>query len=408
MTQTTTIPSQNFWFQAATVSSHFVGSLFEPFTDTTAQNFYRNQYEQIQQKGIGEYSWEIIKGVGRYAYEKPKHASTLALGAALGWQDPETLNPAFHIALGVVATVKNGQSLNALAETFEGSPSLKTGIKVVILCIGISSIPTTEALEWMNVADAKSHYSGGPCSENPWTHLLGPAANCVREGGTLQECRAHITDQTDNDLYVFTRHHSNTSPKLDPVSIVKLHEDQTCFYTNLGKTSLVTRTCFKDIAEISDRTVEEVKDFHLKTFQDGLEPGQSTVHIGMKLQDGSSACALFHDREATYDLGDKPICVLTTLGKEEPVSQVCFDPQNPESVTLKEGPEEISLDHGGDGPVSLVFTNPKAIGLNPNPDRPVADSTCALDQPSSEGFSIWDALSWWWHQKTPCQDGQEV
>lgn len=393
------------WTDMAKLPVDFVTTLTEPFTGEAAQRFYMRQWTQIRENGLTSCVWQVARNVGHAVKEHPLDAVCLTGGIFLGCASTEnSLTPLAALVTTTAVSVKNGKSVKSIADSIDGSTLARKTIKVVIISGAIiyvfSNIPTAAALEWNSVADAKAHYSGEQCADDPWKDLMTPASQCVREGGSLQRCRDFITDQTETDLYVFTRH-PTSEPGMDPVSITKLHVDQTCFLSALGKTSDVTKVCFPNLSDPSIRTTERLDGMILQDAHQGVGPGQSVQHIGMRrIQDGRQ-CGFFHNTQANNDVGGQPTCLLTSLKKSGDVSQICFDPKSPESLTLKKA-AGISLDNQGDTPVSIVIQNPKALQLDVEADR--GEITCDTELGKQNGFTLWEALSWWWRQKTPCED----
>jgi len=177
-----------------------------------------------------------------------------------------------------------------------------------------------------------------------------------------------------------------------------------CFYSALSGQTDVTRTCFTDLGNPNTRTVERVEEMFLSEAHEGLEPGQSVQHIGM-FKD-AKACGFFHEVKSNFNLGDNPVCLLTSLKPRDTVSQVCFDPSHPESVVLKPM-QGISLSHPGDEPVSIVIEKPEELGLNLEPDV-VENTDCSIGPEGTKGVTIWGAMRWWWTQKTPCDEIHDI
>lgn len=143
---------------------------------------------------------------------------------------------------------------------------------------------------------------------------------------------------------------------------------------------------------------------NLRNAHEGLEPATSFRHMGLHLNDlrfGSKSCGTFHERPADYKLGEETACVLTAMTSQGEVSQMCFDPQQPESMTLKKT-DSIALEFKADGkPVSIIVKDPKKLGLNVDPDQKKVASMCDVPSPKPS-LSLWSALKMWWNQETPC------
>ncbi|MBN9343209.1 MAG: hypothetical protein BGO76_03810 [Caedibacter sp. 38-128] len=392
------------WKQVASIPAHFITSLFEPFTDQDAQTFYNNQLQQIKSNPSG-YMIDTIFAVGRAVKDHPLDAVSFLAGAVVGHTNlgevPAISN--LNKAITIAKFTKEGTRAVLALQLTSGDTLVKKGMQIAVIgttLYFISSVPGADAVEFKSLLDAKKHYSGKTCENQPWGKLMTPASECLHAGKGLQECRALITDQTTSDLYVFTRHPSTQG--IDPVSITKLHDGKTCFYTALEANAPVTETCFDDLTNLDSRTVSVVPEMKLTKAHEGLNPGQSVRHIGLHLKKptySSKSCGTFHEHKADYELGEEPSCLLTAIHSQGDVSQMCFDPNHPESLTLKKA-EGVELQFQDDGkPVSVVFKNAKKHGLNVDPDQKVEAEVCP-DKPQS--ISLWDAFSWWWNQKTPC------
>jgi hypothetical protein len=215
-----------------------------------------------------------------------------------------------------------------------------------------------------------------PTYGDAWKTVMSPVSKCLYAGGSLEQCQRQIPDSHSiydlgKDMYAFTRH-ASANAELDPVSIVQLDGQKTCFLTALDTKSPVTKTCFDSLTNLDTRSVEVVPDLSLLRAHEGLQPGQSVRHVGLHLLYGgshSASCGHFSQASAKYELGEKPACLLTALRPGGDVTQMCFDPNNPETLTVKPV-EGISLnfeDNGGK-PVSIVIKDPSKLGLNVKPE----------------------------------------
>lgn len=304
----------------------FFTTLFEPFTNQDARDFYKSQGQQIKEEGLLNYGAKQIKRTGQAVKDNPLEAILLGGGVALGWTDVGETTLIVPLAVGTVSGLKNGQSIVTLAKSIRtdglGDKWLKLALYGSAVYM-VASVPVSQALEFNSLTDAKAYYNGGPCPQNPWQSHMNPVVKCLEEGGTLQTCRPQIPSEVDSDLYIFTMHPSQDS-NLAPVSITKLHDDQTCFYTALSGDTPVTKTCFFKLDDPTTRTVESV-DMVLMKAHEGLEPGLSVQHFGLELQGDhyeSKHCGYFHEIPTPYELGSKPICLLTALRSGGAVSQM--------------------------------------------------------------------------------------
>lgn len=183
--------------------------------------------------------------------------------------------------------------------------------------------------------------------------------NCLKEGKAFGDCAKLVRGAFEKDLYVFTHHPTDT------VSIVQLGENQkVCFLTALSQDSEVTKTCFTDIHLPETRTTELLAGMKLSRAHEGLSKGHSVRHVG--LHSHSRGCGSFDEKLAEMNLGDKPSCLLTAFKPDGPVTQTCYNPENPSVVTVKEI-NGLSLSFTSNGePVSIVVNDPKLLGLDPS------------------------------------------
>jgi hypothetical protein len=236
--------------------------------------------------------------------------------------------------------------------------------KALVWGLALFHAPGVMAKDWTSYSDAKAHYSGGGCSSLR-VKQISPSVKCLEDGKGLSACHELIPQGVEFDLYEFARHPSQDS-KLDPVSITKFGAKKICFYTALVHDGKVTETCFSDLKRPDDRTVK-IADMSLVKAHEGLEAGKSISHVAIDplMRD---ACGSFRTTQTRNDLGEVPTCLLTALTPEGEVSQLCFDPENPSFLTLKEA-KGISLSFEKNGkPVSLIVKDPKALGLKVSAD----------------------------------------
>jgi len=371
---------------------------------------FQEQLAQVKKKGVLGYTGEKVSILLEGIKDHPLDAVVYSGAVLLGWTDVEKSLPVLPLVITTVSNFKLSKDLKVFASSITGE-TLPT--KVMKMLVGgtaiymVASVPVGAALEWNNYAAAKAHYSGGPCPQDPWDTIMTPASACLEEGGSLNECRILIPagKTVGNDLYIFTRH-PTTSEGLDPVSVVKLHEEgKTCFHTALTSKSPVTETCFEQLNNPSTRTVRALSDMTLAQAHEGLNAGQSMRHIGLHLND-KSGCGTFNEASAQYGLGEEPICLLTALKSGGDVTQMCFNPNQPESLILKKNNDvSLTFDSNDPRPVSIVIKRPKEIGLDVGPDIPSPASISTpppLCDNKVEVPSLWEYLKLWWSGKPPC------
>lgn len=295
----------------------------------------------------------------------------------------------------VVATALATKNIyNATKTALSNDPSIPSIQKIlgVALYSGaalsiLSSIPMINAAEYNSLAEAKAAFPGQGCDAYLREKMF-PIKVCLQKGGSLTDCKS-LVENMDSDLYIFTNHNG-------PVSIVQLHNDKTCVLTALDSASDVTKTCFTG-SDLSTRSVERVEGLSLTKAHEGLEPGESVQHVGLFKH--FTGCGIFRKVDSNFNLGDEPVCMLTSLNPGGSVSQVCFDPAQPESLVLKPAPEGIILEHSGDQPASIIVKNPEKFGLDIKPEY--AEPCQIAEVIGVKGVSLLDALRWWWYQETP-------
>lgn len=364
-----------------------------------------------------------VIAVGRVLKDNPAEAVSVGLGMTIGWTDVAQVAPTVTTAVvTAVNSVRQTKLLYSLAQSIEGekwvSKTLRFGLYAGAVCV-LAAAPAAAALEWNSLADAKAHYSNPiSCYDDPdygsdWLKVMDPVTKCLKDGGSLETCQTQIPGlhgayAVGRDLYAFTRHES-ANPDLNPVSIVQLNNQQTCFLTALNTESPVTKTCFPSLTNLDVRTVEVVPGLTLMRAHEGLAAGQSVRHAGLHLG-GHASCGYFGEAPAKYTLGDKPACLLTALTPGGEVTQMCFDPQNPETLTVKPV-EGISLDFKDNGgqPVSIIIKDPSKFGLD---TKPVIskNSNPPLESSLKEGDRVCEGNKCYRLEKVeiPCEEKNEL
>jgi len=418
----------------------FVATLASPAKTTKgAKEFYKkkgqevieatqSQITQVRTDGLVRYTTTKGKRLVRGMINNPLDTVSSLGGIALVWTGAGETLPLLRPCVIAASNLKFGKGLTTLASsmsmrTRSGKLAKLALYSTAIFCI--ASVPVGEALEFSSYAQARSHYNGGACESDPWATVMTPTSSCLRTGKSLEECRALIpTGRTvDDDLYIFTRH-PTTDNGLDPVSVVKLYGGKTCFYTALTSGSPVTETCFPSMSDLGKRIVRAVPELTLSKAHEGLKSGQSMRHIGLHLRDNRGSSGTFHEMTTGYDLGTEPICLLTALRSGGPVTQMCFNPNQRESLTLRRNDgTDLTFDDSDGRPFSLVIRDPKKQGLNVQPDvvipeevlvqqnvevekikvpspTPVVDPVPCPNE--SEALSFWGAINLWWSGKPPC------
>ncbi len=382
----------------------FVATLFSSKKTTKeAQEFYQqkgkevlkatqDQITEIRTDGLLTYTANKTKKLVKAIAKNPLDTVTVGGGVLLAWTRGGEVMPLLGPCLKGVSNLKLSKGLANLASsmtvrTRSGKLAKFALYSTAIFCI--AAIPGGEALEWSSYKDARAHYNPNRiCSEDPWPTVITPAYTCLHNGKSLEECRTLIpTGQTvGDDIYIFARHPTSDA-RFDPVSIVKLQDGQTCFYTSLTADSPVTKTCFPNMKVLATRTVETVPELTLSEAHEGLKSGQGMRHIGLHLKGNKGSCGGFHEMTTDYDnLGEEPICLLTALKSGGEVTQMCFNPKQPESLTLKSSDASLTFDESDGRPFSLIIKDPKSQGLNVLPDVKPENSEKSSDITKEQGF----------------------
>lgn len=365
----------------------FLATLF--FTDLLAPpvEMCQKAFHQVRQDG----TFGTLRRMGRALQKHPLDAFVLAGSLALGFcpsiAEKSVLIPT---TLGTAAAVRNSRMFTEIAKTVNGQTLIEQGVKLscyAIVIYMVSSVPVTAAYD--TLSETRAAYSGGPCDDS-LDSVVDKVLGCLIEGNSIEECHRLAPQELKLDHQVFTRH----SPG-EIVSSVEIHNGgKVCFLT-ADKQSAVTKTCFPTITDPSKRTIEKLPEMTLARAQEGLEIGDSVLHVAVHREEDmtttllqklgtflrlmgdkkardwlpkSSDCGGFRKTSETTQLSEKAICLLTALHPQGPVTQTCFDPANPSHIIAKTT-EGIEMDFQPDGnPVLVVVRNPTLFGLNPSAD----------------------------------------
>lgn len=390
------------WTELLKAPVYFVTTFAEPFTCKESRDFFGRQFVQLRDdvrkqgvlgyigKAVRERPLDVVGKVGLICGAGSEHLGSVLGGSA-------------HLVLSLVKTAgayaQQVEFFKEAASSVDGRTILQKGIKITLyggMMYLISALPAAAAKEWNSIADARDHYSGGPCS-NSVSEKMGPAKQCIEaKQGSFQECSALVPKDFNHDVTSFTRHGTKIENS-DPVSIITF-KGRTCIFSALNPDSDVTKICFTDPKNLDARTVEKVTGMSLVKTHAGLKPGETVVLLEMgPTADLDYVCASFRPVKPDYTL-PPDVCVLTALEKGGPVSQLCFSPDNPTALTLKPRPG-IKLDQPGqEGPVSIVIQDPVAEGLNVAPEAPCPEA----GKIAPLWDRLWGALNWIWTGKSPC------
>jgi len=392
-------PPKTFsWKEALYLPVLFFKTLAEPFTPPNAFALYRKQIvdvkQEIQSKGVRGYIWKAICEKPLDVVSKLSLFCTAGVGLA-GNHSGGVLVVASTVLKTVDVFGTQIVWLQKAASSVKGDTLVKKSIKATLyggIVYLIASFPIAAA-EWDSLAQAKAHYKH-PCPPS-MGNSMKPAGECLEQvGAKIETCRALLPADATHVVSLFSRH-TTKNPELDPVSITKWDESRVCFYTALDAQSSVTKLCFRDMKNLDNRIVSKASSMPLAQAHAGLQPGDTIVLLEVtKPEKHPTTCASFIPLQSD-NTTPPTACVLTALEQGGPVSQICFNPDRPEVMTLKSLPSVQLQQPGQTEPVSILILNPHEMGLNVAPDVP-----CPA-QPQG-GLSLWGALKMWWTGKSPC------
>ena len=348
----------------------FFTTLFDPFIGDDAQTFVNNQITALTEDSVEDYVYDKTAKVLTTIKNNP-YAS---LQTTLTLTPVGQYIPLLNFGVNAVANIKQTKMFYDLASTLNSNNLLNKTLRMALYTGGIyalTQIPMAAAHEFNTYTQAKNHYTPGECSRESRQWIM-PIKTCIEKGGSFAECKTQnpYTGNGNTQVDIFTRHLSNTED-FDPVSKVLFGDNyeggKTCFFTSLNTESKVTKLCFKNLNNPSDRSIEVV-NINLSNAHEGLNSGETGIHVAAI--SSYNECGYFppHEKNPTT-LEGNPICVLTAIKPGGEVTQICFDPTNPGAVTLKVN-EDFGLnfeDNGDNKPVSLIIKNPKKVGLNIEP-----------------------------------------
>lgn len=151
-----TIPSKNLsWMDLASLPVTFFTSLFEPFMNQKAQEFYKNQITQVTDEGVTHYAYGKVRQGLTTIKNNPSDAFRMGGAIALGWTSVEEYSPLIPLAVGIANNVKYSQTLRAFADSISTETIMQKGLKIAlyggaVYCV--ASLPATAALDWNSLA----------------------------------------------------------------------------------------------------------------------------------------------------------------------------------------------------------------------------------------------------------------
>jgi hypothetical protein len=134
----------------------FFTSLFEPFTNHNAQEFYKSQMTQVTDEGVTNYAYGKARQCLTTIKNNPSDAFIMGGAMALGWVSVEEYFPLIPLAVGVVNSVKHSQTLCALAGSITSETIMQKGLKIALYggaVYSVASLPAAAALDWNSLAD---------------------------------------------------------------------------------------------------------------------------------------------------------------------------------------------------------------------------------------------------------------
>jgi hypothetical protein len=362
------------------------------FTDlfATPVEMCQNVFVHVVERGpVG-----TLQGFCQILRKHPIDTVSLVASISLSLDPTIAQNVLVPVALTTTRAVRNSQMFIDMAKAFDDKTSIGSGIKlgcyavVVYFAIDfVCSVPGAAGYEWNALVEAKEAYSGDVC-DAPLSHNIRNVVQCLLDRHPFKLCHQFKTDDLELDHQEFTQHQSGA------LSSVEFKGEKVCFLTAQDPQGPVTKTCFPKITDYKDRITELVPNLTLERARDGLAQGTTVIHVAMgkilneaelmyeqvralskffQLNDignwrpAPSRCGTFIETASTTNLPNHAVCLLTALDRNGPVTQTCFNPDNPSQVVVKPI-EGIEMDFPDDKPVSLFIKNPKLLGLNPSAD----------------------------------------
>lgn len=229
--------------------------------------------------------------------------------------------------------------------------------------------------------DGVNYYSGGPCRNTALSRSLRDFRSCMNKKAPLDTCFGEFSNEPVLDIY--TRHVSQEGSQ--PVSKLQTTggSKKICVDTALTPQSTVTRTCFNNLDNPTEREVK-VMGYKMDRSHQGLNEGETKYFVSVA--QGDNSCATTATLPSNRDLGNKPLCVFTSPQQGDTVTQFCMDPKNPSNIVVKPADKTIQLDFPTTGgPTSLVVPNAQDTLINTGSTHIVPTPT-ATDNPTPKPF----------------------
>ncbi len=220
----------------------FTKSLFEPFIDGEAQDFYTSQIDQVQKDGIISYTFDKFKRMLSAAKSDPLSAFTLAGSIVVGHTSLGQELPVLPLVLTTVNRAKSGKQVYDMARFIRADTYVKKGLNLLMLSTAVyfaAEVPMASAAELrkfiLNKVNIVEQSSGSYCEflkHDLSNYYLGwkrvgpinidTASGCLATFRNVQECREHLGDlsRISTRATSITRHPSN--PQANLTSIVEI------------------------------------------------------------------------------------------------------------------------------------------------------------------------------------------
>jgi hypothetical protein len=147
-------PSTSWSQLALTVAKmplHFTSSFFEPFIEG-APHFWsalKDQAEEANKQGVVWYALDKSAKAGSVILNNPLDSITMAGAVALGWTDVADYSPVVPLTVSFVQSIKNSQTLCALAGSIDAQTFLEKGAKIAAYTTAVymvASMPAAAAV----------------------------------------------------------------------------------------------------------------------------------------------------------------------------------------------------------------------------------------------------------------------
>ena len=308
--------------------------------------------------GVTKLVKRVVETIKNYPLQVATFSGSVILGHSLVSGDTAVILAGVIAVINTVCMSKN-LILFANSTTFTHSQKSNKIIQrictvaIVAICVySISSIP---------IAEAQGSNNSKYCDKSS-SKALEPAIVCLKKGNDLKTCFEQVIKAGfTKNAYEITLHHSGA------ISRVEIDSKKICYLTSLKTDPDAMKICFDDLKYPQDRSVEVLPDANLVSGFEDMPSGYTAKYVTVI---GASQCGTFHDGNAPTLTSDNPIMCIITPGKQNgSAMQTCLNPNKPSQVTVK-SLQNFYLPSQGEGPISMITTNPESIGLNPFIEEP--------------------------------------